>query len=86
MKNILTPKVAAGVMILLFLMGISMRRSEARRVPMNGHGGERAHNKVPSLPVLHILRKSPPPCTGNCPGYTPGGKHAPKLAPPARGN
>ncbi|KAL3730696.1 hypothetical protein ACJRO7_027689 [Eucalyptus globulus] len=73
MKNIMTPKVAAGLMILLFLMGTSMRPSKASRVLMKGHEGERAYNKEPSLVVLQILEKDLPPCTGNCRGYTPGG-------------
>ncbi|KAL3725809.1 hypothetical protein ACJRO7_030786 [Eucalyptus globulus] len=72
MKKILTSKVAVVVMILLFLMGASMRPSEARRVLINGHGGVQANSEEPGLIVLQTLDKGPTPCTGNCRGYTPG--------------
>ncbi|KAL3725810.1 hypothetical protein ACJRO7_030787 [Eucalyptus globulus] len=72
MKKILTSKVAVVVMILLFLMGASMRPSEACRVLINGHGGAQANSEEPGLIVLQTLDKGPTPCTGNCGGYTPG--------------
>ncbi|KAI6674847.1 hypothetical protein NL676_002753 [Syzygium grande] len=73
MKKILSSKVAAGVMVLLFLMGTSMRPSEACRLLIKGNEGARAGNKEPSLIVLQTLQKGPTPCTGNCGGYTPKG-------------
>lgn len=74
MKKILSSKVVAGVMVLLFLMGTSMRPSEACRLLIKGNEGARAGNKEPSLIVLQTLQKGPPQCTGNCGGYTPNPK------------
>ncbi|KAL3717360.1 hypothetical protein ACJRO7_008879 [Eucalyptus globulus] len=71
MKKILSSKVATGLMVLLFLMGTSMRSSEACRL-LEGHEGAQDGNREPSLLVLQSLQKGPPPCTGNCSGKTPG--------------
>ncbi|KAI6695405.1 hypothetical protein NL676_023115 [Syzygium grande] len=72
MEKILTSKVAVVAMILLFLMGASMRPSKACRVLINGHGGAQVNREEPSLIVLQTLKKGSAPCTGNCGGYTPG--------------
>ncbi|KAI6674850.1 hypothetical protein NL676_002756 [Syzygium grande] len=72
MKNILTSKVALGVMILLFLMGTSMRPGEACRVLIKGREGMPVNNKEPSLSVLQILQAGTTPSPGNGGGYTPG--------------
>ncbi|KAI3423282.1 BHLH domain-containing protein [Psidium guajava] len=69
--KILSSKVAAGVMFLLFLMETSVRPSEACRVLIKGLEGEQAHNKEPSLIVLQTLQKGKTPSPGNSGGYTP---------------
>ncbi|KAL3717356.1 hypothetical protein ACJRO7_008868 [Eucalyptus globulus] len=71
MKKILASKVAVAVMILLFLIEIATGPSEACRVLIKGHEGERASNKEPSLINLQTLQKGTPPCP-TCSGYTPG--------------
>ncbi|KAI6674862.1 hypothetical protein NL676_002768 [Syzygium grande] len=71
MMKVLSAKVAAVVMVLLFLMGTFTRPGDACRL-LKGHEGERAGNNEPSLIVLQSLQKGPTPCTGNCSGYTPG--------------
>ncbi|KAI6677766.1 hypothetical protein NL676_038562 [Syzygium grande] len=77
MKNTLTSKVTVRLAILLFLMGTSMRRSDACRVLIKYREGARANNKEPSLVILQTLKKGPPTptCPGGCPSYTPGSKH-----------
>jgi len=71
MEKILCSKVAASLMVLLFLMGTSMRSGEACRL-LKGHDGGWAGDTQPSLIVLQSLQKGSTPCTGNCSGYTPG--------------
>ncbi|KAI6674861.1 hypothetical protein NL676_002767 [Syzygium grande] len=71
MKKILSSKVAAGVIVLLFLMGSYTRPCEACRL-LKGHEGVRAGNNESSLIVIQSLQKGSTPCTGNCSGYTPG--------------